>query len=449
MAEILWLIRAHRARVELEIATHPILVRQLDVSVQVVLEEALIAHRHALDIDPNMPDTLFNTAQVLVAIAEVLAGAENRVNDSLIFLEEALEMLNRCLSAQELRYEESERQKHAMTQAQTSNAAEEVTSATSTSAPSTPSDDAGDQWFSVVTPTTADTLIDTILAQLDALTTLTSILATTYPLPPTPTLSWIGSYPTPLLTEKLPLLTSNSSAERLQQIALTKANFISHLLEAGFRHATLNAEAYKSERDAAFSLPELSLPRPTAEVQLANAESLLAYASALAESSQNHDNLDSGPGTKYAQQRWSALSSAITILASASKTPDIDTTELVRTHLLRGDVSLLLAALRHPPSSLPNASSNAAQLLKNAEVFYRNASRLAGQVQTQQDVEAEETSAVAGLRCTVAQVLQGKTPEAPLEKSTGRSREWVADQIGDMVADGLLREDEGGLGVVA
>jgi tetratricopeptide (TPR) repeat protein len=439
-----------RARVELEVATHPLLVRHMDAPLIAVLEEALTSHRYALDLDPNNADTLFNTAQVLVAIAEGLAKDDSRIPDALQFLEEALEMQNRSLSVQELKHEESEQQRLAMeTQAATTTSSEQPTTNSSTSQMSTPSSTtaaAEDQWFSILEPITPDTLIDTILAQLSTLTTICSIVASTFPPPPTPALSWLGSYPTPLLTTKLPLLTTSSSPERLQEIALTKATFLSRLLEAGLRHSTVDATTYISELSTAFSVPELSIPYPTYPTLLAHSEALSLLASALSETD------PSTPGFPFAAQRWTALSQTTTLLTQASKLLGMTSQETAKTHFERANASLALAMLSQPPAAYAQAVKNGPQLLRNGEVWYRNAWRLLPDSQREEDGEEEEEEeeddgngevdmkAVAGLRCTVAQVLQGKTPEAPLGADMGRSERWVRAQVAEMREEGLVPE---------
>lgn len=149
----------YRARVELEVATHPLLARHLDAPLLAVLDAALTSHRYALELDLNNADALFNTAQVLVSIAEELAKDDSRTADALRFLEEALEMQNRCLSVQELKYEESEQQRRSMLEAQQAGDPVEQpatgTAGASASQPSTPSSTtaaAEDQWFSILEP---------------------------------------------------------------------------------------------------------------------------------------------------------------------------------------------------------------------------------------------------------------------------------------------------------
>ena len=74
------------------------------------------------------------------------------------------------------------------------------------------------------------------------------------------------------------------------------------------------------------------------------------------------------------------------------------------------------------------------QLLKNAEVFYRNASKLGGDV---------EEKLVASLRSSVARGLQGQQGEGGVMHTEalgdlGKEREWIDAQIGEMEEEGLL-----------
>ena len=165
----------------LEITTHPVLVRQLQAPILEVLQQALEAHRYALNLDQDNADSLFNTAQDLTAIAEESAKDSNRPDqEALQALEEALELQNRCLGVQEFKLEESVQQQN---EAASQMASEEANPTDSEAMDEgadegvvTPANNSADQWFSVVEPVTKDTLLDTILAELGTLTTLCSIL---------------------------------------------------------------------------------------------------------------------------------------------------------------------------------------------------------------------------------------------------------------------------------
>jgi hypothetical protein len=426
----------NKARVQLEIVTHPLLLKRLNVPVLNGLEEALLSHRYALSLDPENPDTLFNTAQVLTTIAEELAKVNDEATAEVLkFLEEALELQGKCLSIQELKFEESESQQQAMLdQAEPQ---ENLNPQTAVVEPDSDVDAAEQQWFSVIEPITTTTLTDTCLAQLATLTTLCSVLSSSSTAPPSPSLSWIENFSSTLITTKLVPIAQTTTPLHKQEIALAKATFLSAFLEASFHQSLIDAGTYKQERDNAFSNPDLQLEQ-NSEGLIANAQSLMSFSSALAD----HPN---PPQDFYGQRRYNALSSAITTLTNASKLPNLDNEILTKTHLLRAESSLLLYNLSLPPTNHNSAIAHAPQLLKNAEVFFRNASRLSGD---------EEESGVAGLRCAVAQILQqhgteerekGKEREGVgilEEYEREKGREWVEGQIREMVEEGLLGEED-------
>ena len=248
----------------MEIVTHPLFRKKLEVPLLNGLEEALKSHRRALSLDPDNADTLFNTAQVLTAIAEKLAKVSSDASgDVLKLLNEALDLQSRCLSVQEMKLEESETQRRAMLEQALDPKSE---AAAATEPPSeqwetTTVHAPEDQWFSVVEPVTADTLTDTALAQLATLTTLCSVLSSSSATPPSPSLRWIEEFSSTLLTNKMSSYARNAEPQRLQEIALAKATFLSAFLEASFHHRSVDALTYKQERDNAFATPELLLEK--------------------------------------------------------------------------------------------------------------------------------------------------------------------------------------------
>ncbi|KPI36156.1 uncharacterized protein AB675_8889 [Cyphellophora attinorum] len=438
----------NKARVELEIATHPAMIRALDVPVRAVLEQALESHRYALQLDPENPETLFNTAQVLTTVAEELAKDEARTDVALKMLEEALELLARCYSVQEFRFEESEQQRQAMNETPQ----EPESSSTRESSPSVSASAAEDQWFSVVEPITADTLIDTVLAQLATLTTLTSVLGDIIPPPSSPTLPWISEYSTPLV-QKVDVLTNTQDStttaddSRAEEITLTKTNLTTELLDASFRHSLIDLATYKTRLSELFTPPPISHP-----LLIAQAEALLSVSSAL--------SLTDPPG--YHADQWTALSTAISTLGTAGNIPQSTPAQQALTHSLRGDASLLQHALSFPPNPYSTAVKHAAQLLANAETFYRNATRLylspppstaqnsqaglsIGLTSSAPDPEAALLAQRAAFRCTVAQVLQGKPADLGADLGGkidlgGQSRAWVAEQMEEMAEEELVSE---------
>ncbi|KAK5197006.1 hypothetical protein LTR72_000233 [Exophiala xenobiotica] len=403
-------------------------IQQLQAPILEVLQQALEAHRYALSLDQDNADSLFNTAQVLTAIAEESAKDSNRPDqEALQALEEALELQNRCLGVQELKLEESNQQQN---EAASQMASEEPNPVESKAMDEgadegvvTPANNAADQWFLAVEPVTKETLVDTILAELGTLTTLCSILASSTTSAPAKSLAWVEEFSSRLLQTKLPVLVQNAEAERLQEVALAKANFLSSLLEAGYRTGSIDASTYKRERDEAFRSPGLDLERDFAAL-MANANSLISFNAALAD-----DN--AADPSSQASQRWNALSAAIVNMTVASKISGPVPEDIAETHLIRGNCSLLQYQLGLPPSMYQPATSNAPQLLKNADTFYRNAGKL---------YQEEDMKAICQLRAFVSQaLLSGSDLMSALASSNAQtSEEWLESQIQDMIDEGLI-----------
>ncbi|KIW48102.1 uncharacterized protein PV06_00721 [Exophiala oligosperma] len=421
----------NKARVLLEIATHPILVQQLPGTPWDILQQALEAHRYALNLAQDNADTLFNTAQVLTAIAEASAKDPDRPEqEALQALEEALELQSRCLAIQELKLEESiQQQNEAAAQLDsTGDQADVVEQKGSNSDDDTDdggaslnNNNAADQWFAVVESVTKETLIDTILAELGTLTTLCSILSSSTTSTLTTRLAWIEEFSSKLVKAKLPTLLQDADAERRQEVALAKANLVSALLETGYRSESIDASTYKRERDEAFKDPDMDLEKDFPAL-LANANSLVAFNVALSDIDINASS---------ASQRWNALSAAIANLAAASKISGPVPEDIAETHMIRGNCSLLQHQLGQPPTSYKLAITNKSQLLQNADTFYRNASKL---------YQDEDMKAICQFRGLVAQTLiAGSDLMSTLASwGTTKSKEWVESQIQDMIDEGLL-----------
>jgi hypothetical protein len=394
-----------------------------------MLEIALASHRYALQLEPDNADALFNTAGVLTSIAEEIAkDAGHSDAQALNLLEEALDLQSKCLSFQEHLFAESLGQRQAMIDAsrQPQPKPLEQTIAEAHSL-DRDADQPEEQWVSIVEPITNETLIDTIEAQLATLTTLCSILCSSPGSSPASSLAWVEEYSSKLLDTKIPAYLEGAT-DRTQDLALVKANFYSALVEAGFRLGRLDAQTYKRERDAAFVAPELAMPSSPASL-LANATSLIAFSSALGETILAVAPLSS--------MRWNALAAAIADLGKAAKLADTPAEDLVKSHILRGDASMLQYQLSKPPAAYQVAVSNAASLVKNAEIFYRNASKLAKDIDARNDAVLKESLVV---------LLQDKEKGAAKIQAlaTEQSPQWVMAQVDDMMAEGLFNEDDVG-----
>ncbi|KAI1860246.1 hypothetical protein JX265_005839 [Neoarthrinium moseri] len=415
----------NKARVLLEVATHPALVGQLQEPLLGALRTTLDAHQYALKLKPDNADTLFNTAQVLTSIAEELAteDIDNFGKEALKLLEEALELQAKCFSVQETTHAEFlEQERLANEQSGIAEGEEEPVVSEETAEQESSNED--DQWATVEEAVTYDTLVDTLVAQLNTLTTLCQLLNDASGSIPSHVLPMIENYSSKYI-QKIQAI-SQHTPERLHEIALSKAKFTSSLLEAGFRSGQLDAMTYRRERDAAFSAPELFATEPF-ESFVANARSLTSFNSALADANADNSIL-----------RWNALTEATQFLSEASKIQRIDHDDLVTTHMLRGASNLSLYALALPPISHPAATKSAAQLLKNAEVFYRNASKMSGD---------EEEKEIAQLRSLVASSLQNKASlDAEFDimavvQASRKDPSWVMEQLSEMQDEGLLPSD--------
>ncbi|KAK5062443.1 hypothetical protein LTR84_004514 [Exophiala bonariae] len=420
----------NKARVLLEVATHPILVNQLQTPVLEALQRALDAHQYALNLDQENPDTIFNTAQVLTSIAEIYArdGADQQ---ALQTLEQALELQTRCLALQELKLEEATQQQAGL-EAQNDDEDDiggvnlPTLEDTTEQIPSTTANNNEEQWFSIVEPVTKDTLIDTILAQLGTLTTLCSIVSSLANPALASSLAWVEEFSAKLVKTKLPVLIREATPDRMQEVALTSAIFMSNLLEAGYRMGSIDAETYKRERDDAFKTPELGLNGSFAALS-ANASSLMSFSVSIKDREQPLM-------ASHASQSWNALSAAITNLATAANISEPIPDEIAETHLLRGNCSLLQYQLGRPPTSYQQAAKNEGQLLKNADVFYRNACKL---------YQDGEQKSVSQFRVSVVQALQQGNDITATARTAGQSRgqEWIEAQLDDMTEEGLVSLD--------
>lgn len=136
-----------------------------------------------LSKEPPCANLLSNTAQVLTSLAQAI----DNTNDPLPLLEEAIELFQRCLTLQE--YYHTEYLDRLDNSDPTKNPAEN----TPVHADTPPSREASleaERWATIVEPVTVDTLLDTILAQLETLTTLASMI----PADSTKGLVWIEEY---------------------------------------------------------------------------------------------------------------------------------------------------------------------------------------------------------------------------------------------------------------
>lgn len=451
----------NKARLELEISTHPVLVKNLDVPIDEVLQKALDSHRYALEIDSENADLLFNMSQLLTTIAERIAEDEHKPDvEAIQYLEEALKYQSVCLETQKMKFSENREQifEESFEDEDEDGGARLEMEAASNVQPA----EQDEQWFSVVEPVTAETLLDTVLAQLETLTTLCNIVNASLPFHPEQFTdkvnpSQIESYSTKVLTGVLPDILRVGAAElqaRETEIELTKANFIAAFLELTFRSRSISAQSYRENLLAVFS-SHIFTSDPSA--LLVQARAFIAFDNAIVEVLIRNSTSSSFEQFEYGKSRWITLTEVQNLLTAASRIPTSEQTLIATTHGLRGDTSLLLFGLSHSPYDYPQAISNRTQLLQNAEVFYRNAVKLfdAQGMDWQDDketyqfrgaiVQVLQQRASAGLGTPLSSSSSGESGQnkidiqsIPLNALTKASVDWRREQLEDMIDDGLV-----------
>jgi hypothetical protein len=278
-------------------------------------------------------DLTSNTAQLLTSLVE--AFPETPPSESApALLKEALDLFDKCLSIQEAQKSQLEAQAAEATKqfedmAGLEDGGVSVTPQASIDSPSSPSQDG--RWATIVEPVTNSTLLDTVLAQLQALTTL-------FPLIPSDPAAAkdviiLSDQANPIIKGKLEAFTVGTGREL--EAAIARGNLLSAFADACFRCSMYKIEDYQKELDNAWTIERIDL-NSCPEALCNMAESLITFATSL-RADDDYNNYDN-PKPKFLSARFKALSTALERLTAASKLPDAD--NLVKIHLLRGDVEM-------------------------------------------------------------------------------------------------------------
>ncbi|KAM5479756.1 hypothetical protein McanCB56680_005451 [Microsporum canis] len=403
----------NKARVQYEITQHPKLVTQLPGPILDILRIALASHREALKKDQDNADILFNTAQVLTSVAEAITegrrASEAQTEEALRNLTEALELFQRCLVLQELKFTEYEEQLRMMRdggperQLQQEQEQQESGYDPRTASGSGSGSTEAEEWAAVIEPVTKNSLIDTAIAQLEALATLCGLLTSD----PGSSLAW----------EK----------NRANEVAIVRAKFLSILLEVTYRSCRIDLDTYKNELDSAFSNGVDVSQDPAG---LSNqAEALMGFNSAIADShpAPGVDGFD-----RSLDLRWQALGVALSRLTAASKLAG--TENLAKIHIARGDVEMYRWRLGRPPFLFTAAKDNSGTLLKNAETYYRGGAAIARR-DGWSDEEREGT-----VKEALAKGLAGDLSQ--MGALAINSKEYMLHVADDMAEDGQISPED-------
>lgn len=339
-------------------------------------------------------------------------------------LQEALELFQRCLAVQEFQFTQA-REPLALSETQPPAIDEsDHPHVASASASDTSQDEV---WASIVEPVTQDTLLDTIIAQLETMIAVCSLES----FRALGALTWMEEYFSSTLQDKLTFYASGS-AHRHEAI-LAKAKFTCALSEATFRGGRLDLPTYERELNAAFSSEDLQLfDDPQGLCDKADAE--LGFNSSIEVSLRAVEEAPLPEELKeVSNMRWKHITKALDSLTAASKLPNAQ--NLVRIHLRRGDCELLRFRLGDAPIPYELAMKSAPTLLKNAEIYYRLAARLAAHE------GAKEEANEAKIKESIAVSLAGNTALGPELQALAKGSASILEFAEEMREEGLIGDE--------
>jgi len=402
----------NKARLELELTQQPALVSHLGLPLVDLLQQTLTSHRYAQRLDEQNPDVLFNTAQVLVSLAEQLSEADDTAN-AVPALQEALESLSACLARQEMLLEQQQAGFDDFEDGGVPLDPDEKSA-------STPTSDASEQTATVESPVTINDLLDTVHASLSALTTLVSLTDPSG-------LQTLGDMAQSLTESKAPAYISSLPAEdqgvATSVLALSRASFLAALTDAQYNALMVDLDTYVA-RLAAFDVLNADHD-PNALCSQAEARTELSL-SVLARFDPSRE--------LPAEICWKQLSQAQALYSRAA-----NLTPLSQIYLSRGDVEMLRHRLAHMPhTQLPSGvRKSAPTLAQNAQTYYKGAARLATNEEGELKLRAQQRT---GIAVYTRALLYGVEPDKDSNSMLGspKARASLRDALSESVEDGLL-----------
>ena len=387
-----------------------------------ILQIALQSHRDALVLEQDNADVLFNSGQVLTSLAESMSNSKHPGDEQLMqagtYLQEAIELFQRCLMVQEMKYTQMQEEIEQMESGDVPPSAPEPEAVPQPEQAQTGPEEEQEQWAMIVEPVTKNTLVDTAVAQLETLTTLCNLLTSN---PGAGGVGWVQEYSSELVQSRLPVYAEGS--DRQYEAALARAKFICALNDLLYRGGHTDVQTYQQEVGQVFG-PELDVS--------ADPDGLCGKAEAL--TSLNHALSDIPPSEdeeafeSAVALRWKSLSTALDALTAASKNPDAY--NLPKIHIGRGDAEMHRWRLGRAPWNHAMAKQNGAMLLRNAQTYYRGAAALArrdGAAEEERDGVCKEAIAAA---------IEGQNTKLEQLKTTSLQQLVAVAQ--DMVEDGMV-----------
>ncbi|KAH0385349.1 hypothetical protein KCU92_g3563, partial [Aureobasidium melanogenum] len=421
----------NKARLEFELSQQPTLVAKLPIPLLDFLQQALTSHRYALQLNAESADVLFNTAQVMITIAEYVteAGIFSAQADSVALLREALELLSACFTRQEMLVEEqnanSMEAEGGVAVEQQAPPAEPTASSSRAAEDAESEGEEEGEYVSVQAYITPSDLLDTARSSLTALTLLITLEDPS-------NVSPLAKMGITLVESKIPQYLSQIEAEERAQeepeIALERAEFHAALTVADLKLGTATANDSLSRLQQAFESLDITT----------NVAVMCTYADSLVELTTTAQNFSP---SSAATTCWSTLSKAQDLYAAAVKINDAEAkARKARVYESRGDVELLRFNLATTPAAglSPAIQKSAPTLIKNAQTYYRGAMNL---FRAEGDVEAAAKVEVRGL---IAAMLEGKlngSIEQQIIAALGQKGEAGRAVAMDMLRESLLPED--------
>lgn len=349
-------------------------------------------------------------------ISEARETSKESRDQVLRYFEEALEHFNRCLGLQESELSAAEDQVNRISEAMSISQDEPAGDFEQSAS--------DERWATIIEPVTYDTLTDTIIAQLETLTAICSL---------------VGSYGQTEITRIEGYYSSNlkdkvmvygGASARQSETWLARSRFTCALTDAAFRLGLVDVSRYERELSSSFTWPDFATD-PQALCDKADAEVALSSSIGV----QLPMLLQSRDLASLNDIRWRSLSLALDDLTAASKIPNVQ--NLARVHLRRGDCEVLRYQLGQEPTRYDRAFRSASVLIKNAATYYRGA---AGFSRSEGATE-EEREAI--MKEAIAESLSGD-----LEKiqRIGREKEKTGtalfEIVEDMEEEGLLSNED-------
>ncbi|KAE8835350.1 hypothetical protein HRS9122_07620 [Pyrenophora teres f. teres] len=440
-----------------------------------LLQETLISHRFASSLNPTNIDILFNTAQVLVSLAD--AGLESGTQaatkkDAVPLLEEAVETLTACLESQQQQYSQMQAE---IAKAEASGEYREAWGSEQQQPTETQEEDmetdsgtseAPGDWATVEEPLTSEGILDTCSVQLTALTTLLGLYDPTTDLPSIekrihdgmetaankiPTLiALIDKSPSkkevdePKAGPTLSIGSSSTAKEATttpkEDAIIAAAVFQASVADVHYRCGeTTSAEYAKAVEGTFSSLIEGAINTKSPNLSAAHTISaygdvLMDLASAVADGGRY--TITSPTFFADVEIQWTALTQAQTLftrLSSAPYTSIIPPSNLADVFIGRGDVDLFRFRISLFEGVQPAWRKSATTLVANAGVFYRGARTYAERAdRTQLRGTADGKAIVADI---LKEVANGS--KEIKENWKGRSTD-VAKVLEQMVEEGIV-----------